>query len=63
MTGHDLHFLWFIISYLTVAAEMLICLYACHASPYGVRCTWRGLGQQLCYRKSPPLPRAIVRKP
>jgi len=45
----------FIVGYLTV----LIAIYACHASPHGVRCTWRELWRQLCHRKT-RLPRAIV---
>lgn len=48
-----------VVVYVAGVTEFLIMLYACHQSPYGVRCTWPTLWRQLTYRR-PELPRASI---
>jgi hypothetical protein len=50
-----LHLAYWIIGYVVIVTEGLICLYACHQRPYGEKNRWRDLWRQLRYRP-PHLP-------
>lgn len=55
--------IYWVVGYIVIVVDGMIGLYACHQSPYGVRCTWRDLWRQLCYRAPDPLPRAYLKTP